>query len=267
MVALGQDFVGHPTKPASRPGTANRTLKEASHEADAWCDVREQEPDTTRLLVVDDDAAVRTLLSRTLADWGYEVAVANGGGQALAMTQGRRFAVILTDLEMPGLNGYALARQVRARACASGQNATPIVALTARADARVRTQCRRVGMAGVLRKPLEWKAASRTLAELCAEACRIVMEPDVAALLPGYLASRSTDLETMWRMCEAGDFEGLQHLGHRLKGSGGSFGFPKLTSIGAAIERNAFVGDLHACGRALAALEEHLARARLELAA
>ncbi|MEM6293564.1 MAG: response regulator [Myxococcota bacterium] len=229
--------------------------------------MRKQELEGSHLLVVDDDAAVRGLLARTLVDWGYRVSVAEGGGEALVLASKRRFAVILTDLEMPGLNGYALARQIRARTSVSGQNATPIVALTAHADPGVHRQCRRVGISGVLRKPLEWRFASRTLAQLCEHGRRLAFEPDVAALLPGYLAARAEDLALMWTMCEAKDADGLQHLGHRLKGSGGSFGLPKLTSIGAAIERNAFCGDFLACARALAALEEHLVRARHELAA
>jgi CheY-like chemotaxis protein len=75
---------------------------------------------TGRILVMDDEAAIRKLLSRMLADLGYEVEGAREGAEAVAMyqkaiDQGRPFAVVLLDLTVPGgMGGKEAAAALRA---------------------------------------------------------------------------------------------------------------------------------------------------------
>ena len=68
---------------------------------------------------------------------------------SLAQTAGSRFDVALLDLDLPGLDGLALARQLRAQ----GFDA-PLLAVTARADADAESLARAAGFDGFLRKPL-----------------------------------------------------------------------------------------------------------------
>jgi two-component system chemotaxis sensor kinase CheA len=66
------------------------------------------------VLLVDDSAFFRNMLAPVLKAAGYDVATAAGGEDALALIKhGRRFDVILTDIEMPGMNGFDLAQEVR----------------------------------------------------------------------------------------------------------------------------------------------------------
>ena len=67
------------------------------------------------VLVVDDDRALRELVSEALADEGYDVRRARDGAEALAAVERERPDVVLTDAWMPGLDGAQLARQLQAK--------------------------------------------------------------------------------------------------------------------------------------------------------
>ncbi|WP_258360505.1 response regulator transcription factor [Moorella sulfitireducens] len=80
-----------------------------------------------RILVVDDDAKITSMLKRALAYEGYEVEVAGNGHQALALAANQPDLIIL-DIMLPGLDGLAVCRQLRAH------SDIPILMLTARDD-------------------------------------------------------------------------------------------------------------------------------------
>lgn len=69
----------------------------------------------TRLLVVDDDPAIREMLSDYLSSHGYEVALADGGAAMRAELERARPALVLLDIGLPGEDGLTLARYVRER--------------------------------------------------------------------------------------------------------------------------------------------------------
>jgi signal transduction histidine kinase/ActR/RegA family two-component response regulator len=68
-----------------------------------------------RILVVDDEDAVREILCDILAEEGYATAQARGGAEALALLDAGDFDAVFTDIGMPGMSGWELARAVRAR--------------------------------------------------------------------------------------------------------------------------------------------------------
>lgn len=77
------------------------------------------------ILVVDDDQAIRTLLSRFLSMMGFEVAVAASGDEALDLVSKESFGAILTDFEMPGMDGFTLASNIK-----SSSPKTPVIMMT-----------------------------------------------------------------------------------------------------------------------------------------
>ena len=81
----------------------------------------------TAILVVDDDAPIRRMLDRTLAAEGYAVESAADGGAALAAVERSAPDLIVLDVGMPGLDGLAVCRRLRAKGLA-----TPVLLLTAR---------------------------------------------------------------------------------------------------------------------------------------
>jgi two-component system, OmpR family, response regulator MprA len=80
-----------------------------------------------QILIVDDEPAVRSSLSRALELKGYEIGVAADGGQALALARGARYDAVVLDVMMPGIDGLQVCRSLR---CAGDD--TPILMLTAR---------------------------------------------------------------------------------------------------------------------------------------
>lgn len=101
------------------------------------------------ILVVDDDDAIRTLVSELLADEGYEVLGAPDGKQALEILDRRSPDLILLDMRMPVMDGWAFSAAYRERTALRA----PIIVITAATDAR-RT-AREVEAAGYLGKPFD----------------------------------------------------------------------------------------------------------------
>ena len=102
-----------------------------------------------RVLLVEDDATVAEVICGLLRARGHQVSHAPHGLAALAQTSAYAFDIALLDLDLPGLDGLALARQLRVQSFAA-----PLVAVTARADAEAEQLARAAGFDGFLRKPV-----------------------------------------------------------------------------------------------------------------
>jgi signal transduction histidine kinase/CheY-like chemotaxis protein/sugar lactone lactonase YvrE len=102
-----------------------------------------------RLLLVEDDATVAEVLTGLLHAQGHDVVHAAHGLAALAESARGHFDAALLDLDLPGMDGLALARQLRAQ----GFDA-PLLAVTARADGDAEPLARSAGFNGFLRKPV-----------------------------------------------------------------------------------------------------------------
>jgi CheY-like chemotaxis protein len=83
--------------------------------------------DVPDVLVVEDDPATRDLFVRILTDAGFTVRAAHNGLQALELCRQRRPTIILSDLRVPGLDGYGFARELHAEL---GAATPPIIAIT-----------------------------------------------------------------------------------------------------------------------------------------
>ena len=125
-----------------------------------------------RLMVVDDDQSTRAMLHTALSLEGYEVCGARDGDEALRLLDRERPEVILTDLIMPGTDGLALCKALRAK---PGYENVSIIALTGGEYPEELT-----GQCDVfLRKPLDIPRLIDTLQQL--EAIRLINSAPVAA--------------------------------------------------------------------------------------
>jgi chemosensory pili system protein ChpA (sensor histidine kinase/response regulator) len=102
------------------------------------------------VLVVDDSITVRRVTQRLLKREGYRVALANDGLQALERLQEEVPAVVLSDIEMPRMDGFDLARNIRADAKLRG---LPIIMITSRIAEKHREHARELGVDHYLGKP------------------------------------------------------------------------------------------------------------------
>jgi chemosensory pili system protein ChpA (sensor histidine kinase/response regulator) len=107
-----------------------------------------------RLLLVDDSVSVRKVVSKMLQRAGYDITTANDGQDALeVMRQGTQaFDVILTDLEMPRLNGYELIEDVRRR---QSKEQLPILVMTTRAGEKHMNLALELGANNYFTKPVD----------------------------------------------------------------------------------------------------------------
>jgi CheY-like chemotaxis protein/anti-sigma regulatory factor (Ser/Thr protein kinase) len=118
-----------------------------------------------RVLLVEDDPTAAEVVSGLLSGLGHAAMHVGHGLAALAeeAAAGSGFDLALVDLGLPGLDGLSLVSAMRARG-----SRLPVLALTARTDARAEAQARNAGCAGFLRKPLTGAMLAAAIAEATA---------------------------------------------------------------------------------------------------
>ncbi|MBI5776721.1 MAG: response regulator [Nitrospirae bacterium] len=109
----------------------------------------------TRILLIDDSLSVRKFVGRMLERAGYQVETAVDGEDGVKKATARRYSVIITDLEMPKLNGYEVLQTLRQR---SNTKSTPIMVMTTRAGEKHQQAAMSLGASGYLTKPVEERA-------------------------------------------------------------------------------------------------------------
>ncbi len=114
-----------------------------------------------RALVVDDSRAIREAMTSMLGREGWIVDVAEDGARAIQMTRQLRYDLVVTDLEMPELNGFDLIQVLRAD---ERFKTTPIVIITSRASAEHRRRASELGVRALVAKPITRRKLLEALA-------------------------------------------------------------------------------------------------------
>lgn len=115
------------------------------------------------VLCAEDNAINREVLARVLDRLGFNHEMAEDGAAALALLDRRRHGVILTDAQMPGLDGWQFAEMVRRQEAEQGLRGLPIMMLTANALSESDARTAAVGIGAVLTKPLDVGRLEATL--------------------------------------------------------------------------------------------------------
>jgi signal transduction histidine kinase/CheY-like chemotaxis protein len=148
----------------SHPGVGTRfTIRLPLHVPERAPDAREPAeaaPRRLRVMVVDDEPLIRNLVQALLRQEGHDVAVAASGAEALEQLESASVDVVLTDLAMPGMNGWELAAAVRTAAPHAA-----VVLSTGWGESIAAGEPERAGVAAILPKPF-------TKDELVACVCR-----------------------------------------------------------------------------------------------
>ena len=111
-----------------------------------------------RILVVDDDKAIRDILSDVLTFMGFTVAVASSGNEGLDLFLKDPFDLVVTDLIMPGMDGWDLAFHVKSRA-----PSTPVVLITGQQKEEVMESDKGDRVDSVMFKPFRLKEMQKTV--------------------------------------------------------------------------------------------------------
>ncbi|MEI2456299.1 hybrid sensor histidine kinase/response regulator [Lysobacter firmicutimachus] len=128
-------------------------------------DPRAAPPPARSVLLAEDDPTVAEVVAGLLRAQGHRVAHVANGLAALAEAATARFDLALLDLDLPGINGLELARQLRLQGFAA-----PLIAVTARADAEAEPQALAAGFDRFLRKPVTGALLAEALAAVAGEA-------------------------------------------------------------------------------------------------
>lgn len=107
----------------------------------------------TTILVVEDEASIRTILERRLTSEGYQVITACDGASAVATARTAQPDLILMDMGLPVLNGWQATHRIKTR---PETNAIPIIALTAYAFKEDQDKCFAVGCDEYESKPIDF---------------------------------------------------------------------------------------------------------------
>jgi len=106
-----------------------------------------------RILVVDDEQNQRTVIQQFLRPLGVEIDEAASGHEALELAAKNRYDLIITDIVMPGMNGYDVTEKLRHKASGRAAAKTPIVAYSAEPAYIARPMSEKAGMQALISKP------------------------------------------------------------------------------------------------------------------
>lgn len=231
-----------------------------------------------RVLVADDDEFNRLVLRRYLPS-PMKVSLAVNGRAAVDAAADEWPDVVLLDLEMPVMDGYEAARRLRAMEREKHRKRVLIVAISANDDEAIVKRALAAGCDHYLVKPapreLLWKILAGANVPLASGGMGavearpsddVLLDPDLEAALPGFLASRRDALDEMARALEAGDREAFKHLAHRLAGSFALYGFRWAATQSKALEHDGAGGDAAELGARTARLRAHLDEVKIRVA-
>jgi PAS domain S-box-containing protein len=234
---------------------AARTMEAAAEPGAAW------EFPPARVLVVDDGEANRELVRLVLEEVGLRVSDAENGrvGADKALQEG--YDVILMDMQMPVMDGFAATRLLRQRGVK-----VPIIALTANAMKGFEQEVLEAGCSGYLTKPVDIDGLIQTLAALLGgrRTQRTALKKEPSTPIPAVarssgvvapVVSRLADhprlrgvvrkfaqqmperMQAIQAAWDSRDFGNLAALAHWLKGSGGTAGFDAFTAPAKTLEQ------------------------------
>ncbi len=163
-------FAAYLLKPVSQRDLRDCLTRVMKVDASQWHErtqpivIAEQNRDALthhRILLAEDNLVNQKVARGTLEKMGYQVDIVSNGAEALAAWQSGRYQMILMDCQMPVMDGYQAAREIRQRE--RGESHIPIIALTADAMKGAEQQCRNAGMDDYLTKPLDRARLAETI--------------------------------------------------------------------------------------------------------
>ena len=111
-----------------------------------------------RILLVDDDDQIRSMVSQMLARLGYEVISTDSGEHGLSLFMKNRFDLVMTDIEMPAMDGWTLAHQIK-----DFSTTTPVILMTGMDEYKIRNKFEQSPADQLLFKPFEYREVANVI--------------------------------------------------------------------------------------------------------
>lgn len=151
-------------------------------------------PNSSHILVVDDDPGQRSLLETFLTGQGYQVSLAGSGSEGLEKLRDQDFAMIISDVRMPGMSGLEMLRQVR-----RDHPTLPILLVTAFANIREAVGAIRDGALNYLSKPIDLDELLATVRHATGTGPTGPAEGEVEMVLPEGIISKSPLMRSVFQ--------------------------------------------------------------------
>lgn len=202
---------------------------------------------TLTVLFADDVAESRMLVERIVGRAGYPIDVAADGDEAIRREAEKPFDIILLDLGMPRMDGFAAAKRIRARERANRIPRRPIIAISAYDPGDLVERLDEAEIDAFMPKPIRPQslldllgrytphARTETPTEIPADPLSTV-PPDLLDIIPLFLESRDKDLARIPELVAAVGFPELYRLGHNIKGTSAAFHLRALSDMGLELE-------------------------------
>ena len=230
----------------------------------------EAEAEGTLVLVADDHPINRMVLKRQVNALGYAVETAADGLDALDLWSTGRFAALVTDCNMPEMDGYQLARHIRECERRNGLRRTVIVACTANALGGETENCLAAGMDDYIAKPVELGQLAAKLGQwlpLPEPVDRSVLAETISPderqqheYLERFGEYNRDDVRALTSAVGRGDLEHAAQLAHRIKGAARTVGATAFAGAAEEIERAARTREAERVAGAMERFELELAR-------
>ncbi|MDM5131599.1 transporter substrate-binding domain-containing protein [Aeromonas piscicola] len=195
------------------------------------------------ILVVDDHVANRILMQKQLEYMGYRVVTACDGVEALAIYNNEPVDLIITDCQMPNMDGYSLARAIRQQELILNKKPIGIYGLTASAMQEDFDKCIESGMDNCLFKPFKLTVMAAQINKYfdsmsLNNITKVRENPSdwKVALYGQFMECNIKDLESITGCINNGDLDGVLHYIHRLKGSCQMIGGDNIVALCKMIE-------------------------------
>jgi CheY-like chemotaxis protein len=224
--------------------------------------------------LVDDVQENRALLEVLLKKMGYLCKHGTNGQEAVEICRQERFDLILMDLQMPLMDGFAAIQQIRSH---SLNQKTPILAMTASGQRGDDLKALEAGCNDCLSKPVNGQRLQRKVWRLLAQEKQIQAaesgeeilsflegDPDYQKAVETFVENLPAKIEEMRKAFEKKDLKDLAFKAHALKGLGGFAGFPVFTEKAKSLEETVKAADLERIGRQLDEMVQLCMRTRLQ---
>ena len=234
-----------------------------------------------RILLADDSEDNVFLIQAFLRNSGCSIEVAENGSVAVQKFRSGHYDVVLMDLQMPVMDGYAATREIRAWEQAHNAKPVPILALSAYALKNEMDRSREAGCTAYLTKPIRRDTLLEALEKhrdstperknrtKLTQPLQPSFDERLRAIIPGYLEGRRKDISAILTALEGSDYERIRWIGHKMRGSGAGYGFPEITAAGERLEGAAerheqenIREQVERLSKSLDAIDEELKRAQ-----
>ncbi|HTF61760.1 MAG TPA: response regulator [Edaphobacter sp.] len=201
-----------------------------------------------RVLLADDNDDNIYVIRAYLRQPGLVLDVAKNGQEALDTFKRGHYDVVLMDIEMPVMDGYAATRAIRQWERVEGRSSTPVLALTAYALKGEVQKTITAGCTEHLTKPVKRSVlvdaiyqhslqVERGAVAVPQAAQTVGVDDEMNVLKPAYLQGIRANIEAILAAVDQEDYVVARKLGHQMAGSGGAYGFPEITKLGKALEK------------------------------